>query len=156
MTMRSGRSSQRCHQVAKAIRAAVEAEDSGQIPIIDGEFSEDYEATEGRLLTIQHRRRERDRKIVQQKKAKVLKEKGRLSCEACTFDFAELYRERGDGFIECHHEVPLHAMEPGAKTKLNDLRLLCANCHRMIHVKRPWLRTDELRNIIVDIERPDY
>ena len=75
-------------------------------PLVDGEFSEDYEATEGRILTVQHRKRERDRKIVQQKKTKVLEEKGRLVCEACAFDFEELYRKRGAGFIDATTRSP--------------------------------------------------
>jgi 5-methylcytosine-specific restriction protein A len=33
----------------------------------------------------------------------------------------------------------------GMATKLSDLALLCANCHRMIHARRPWLSMDELR-----------
>jgi 5-methylcytosine-specific restriction protein A len=31
---------------------------------------------------------------------------------------------------------------------LEDLALLCANCHRIIHSCRPWLSLDELRAII--------
>ncbi|WP_352230624.1 MULTISPECIES: HNH endonuclease [Asaia] len=42
----------------------------------------------------------------------------------------------------------MHLIEPGTKTKLSDLALLCANCHRMIHARRPWLSLDELRQII--------
>jgi hypothetical protein len=34
---------------------------------------------------------------------------------------------------------PVHTMKKGEVTKLEDLVLLCANCHRIVHVKSPWL-----------------
>ena len=33
-------------------------------------------------------------------------------------------------------------------TKLEDLALICANCHRMIHAQKPWLSVEELRAIL--------
>ncbi len=108
----------------------------------------DDEAEEGAVLTRLHRFRERDRGIVDRRKAKALKEHGTLACEGCGFDFRETYGPRGDGFIECHHAQPVSALKPGERTKANDLVLLCANCHRMVHVSRPWLRMDELRAIV--------
>ena len=69
------------------------------------------------MLTRLHRYRERDRGIVERRKAKVLKEAGTLACEACGFDFRKVYGPRGDGFIECHHTQPVSALKPGEKTK---------------------------------------
>ncbi|MFE3370907.1 HNH endonuclease [Streptomyces sp. NPDC059173] len=46
--------------------------------------------------------------------------------------------------MECHHVVPLHEAGEG-RTKLNDLALICANCHRMIHRCAPWPTPDKLR-----------
>ena len=103
------------------------------------------EASEGRILTRAHVIRERDYQLVKAKKESVLKKTGRLECEACGFDFEKKYgRERGGGFIECHHNKPLHSLRPDSKTHLKDLSLLCSNCHRMIHVRQPWLQLDEL------------
>ncbi len=106
------------------------------------------EASEGRIVTRLHRSRERSPKIVAQKKEAFLKSHDRLFCEACRFDFSEFYGERGRRFIECHHINPVHEMNPGEKTKLSDLKLVCANCHRMIHTKRPWLTMDELIHLV--------
>ncbi|MDP6032209.1 MAG: HNH endonuclease [Alphaproteobacteria bacterium] len=39
-------------------------------------------------------------------------------------------------------------LEVGERTKLSDLVLLCSNCHRMVHRKRPWLTVRELRELI--------
>jgi hypothetical protein len=76
------------------------------------------------------------------------KELGRLRCEACYFDFEERYGSRGKGFIEAHHTKPVETLVEGSKTKLDDLALLCANCHRMVHSTRPWLSIPELRELI--------
>jgi 5-methylcytosine-specific restriction protein A len=115
----------------------------------DAEGSENdiSEAEEGKVLTGVHRRRERDSKLRKAKVKRVLSETGRLACEACDLDFGERYGERGSGFIECHHIRPLHTLKPRQKTKLSDLALLCSNCHRMVHVRRPWLTLDQLRQI---------
>ena len=113
-----------------------------------GELDEDEDGEEGRILTITHKVRERDKKIVNRKKDKVLKEKGGLSCEVCDFDFSLSYGERGSGFIECHHTNPISELKDGQKTRLSELSLVCSNCHRMIHRRKPWLSIDETREII--------
>ena len=111
----------------------------------DDELDGDVEAIEGRILTVEHHRRERARKVTLARKAAEMKAHGRLACEVCRFDFAERYGSRGEGFIECHHTRPLADLRAGARTSLKDLALVCANCHRMIHARRPWLTIDELR-----------
>ncbi|WP_247716862.1 HNH endonuclease [Gymnodinialimonas ceratoperidinii] len=103
------------------------------------------EAPEGQLLTRIHRYRERNAAIVKRKKASYLKQHGHLCCEACGFDFQANYGERGSGFIECHHSRPISEFVAGETTKLVDLVLLCANCHRMVHAARPWWTLEELR-----------
>ena len=134
------------HTVAAAIRAAIDAEVAA--PPVPSEEEETAEAMEGRILTRLHRSRERNRKLVERKKAKALREQGRLRCEACGFDFEEVYGERGRGFIECHHIRPVHTLVKGSMTNLDDLALLCSNCHRMVHAAQPWLTVEELRVLI--------
>ena len=103
---------------------------------------------ESRILTPQHRVRERNRKLVDGKKKATLKAVGKLICEVCGFNYEKIYGERGAGFIECHHIKPVHELKPGDKTRLSDLSLVCANCHRMIHAQRPWLSIEELQDIL--------
>ena len=91
------------------------------------------EVKEGQILYKLHKVRERDVKIIKSKKAKFIKENGKLFCELCNFDFEEKYGEVGKGFIECHHVKPLHEFENEKTTKLGDLILVCSNCHRMLH-----------------------
>jgi 5-methylcytosine-specific restriction protein A len=103
------------------------------------------EAAEGQLLTRMHSYRERNAAIVKRKKATCLKQYGQLRCEGCGFDFEVTYGKRGGGFIECHHTKPVSELTAGEKTRLVDLVLLCANCHRMVHASRPWWTIEELR-----------
>lgn len=112
------------------------------------DVTDEAEANEGKLLTVSHITRERNKAIIKKKKDAALKEYGELRCECCGFDFSKAYGERGNEFIECHHTTPVSEMVTGAKTKLSDLALLCSNCHRMIHRKSPWLSIEQLRVII--------
>jgi predicted HNH restriction endonuclease len=131
--------------VAETIRASIEmGELPGQDGALDVEDQDDVEAEEGRLLTRVHRSRERSRKIVEKKKAAFLSQHGRLFCEACGFDFSLVYGSDHGHIIECHHIKPVHSMAAGDKTKLEDLVLLCANCHRVIHSNRKWISVGEL------------
>ena len=107
-----------------------------------------YEAEEGKILTALHHYKERDAKIIEAKKISILAKYNKLNCEACDFNFKEFYGQRGDDYIECHHLFPVSQMSINHKTKLDDLCLLCSNCHRIIHRKTPWLTLKELKAII--------
>lgn len=131
-------------KVAMAIRNAIFASNPELVEA--QEEDELTDALEGKLLTRLHRVRERNRSLIDRRKAKALKQHGRLACEGCGFDFEARYGSRGRGFIECHHTKPVHTLSvKGERTTEDDLALLCANCHRMIHASRPWLSVEELR-----------
>lgn len=143
----------RLAKVAKAIRDQLDAglnAAPGREGLSAVDDNDDFEAPEGRILTAQHRRRERSRELVGRKKAQALAKLGRVACVACGFEFAGVYGDRGRGFIECHHTQPVESLGDGARTKLSDLALVCANCHRMIHARRPWLSIPELQLIVRD------
>jgi len=106
------------------------------------------DAEEGRVLTRLHRVRERSRKLVEQCKKTAIKKHGRLVCEACGFDFSEKYGAVGKGLIEVHHTKPLHTLADGDRTKLEDLALLCSNCHRVVHSSRRWLTVEQVKALI--------
>lgn len=139
---------QRCRQVAEAIAASLddpEVEGTWLEPDFDENFQE---ASEGRLLTRKHVVRERNRKLVEAKRKQAIKMHGKLACEVCEFDFSVRYGDRGNGFIECHHTKPVATLTVGQKTHIDDLALICSNCHRMIHRRKPWLSTAELKRSI--------
>lgn len=116
-------------RLSNAIRAVAH---SSLLPTIPEPDEAEIEADEGRLLTRLHRVRERDRQLVEQKKAAALASQTSLPCEVCGFDFAVVYGELGERFIEAHHIIPL-AQAGISKTRLADLALVCSNCHRMLH-----------------------
>ncbi|WCR05219.1 HNH endonuclease [Paracoccus saliphilus] len=132
----------RQHDLRRIVANIVRAAASEEIPS-PGE--DDFEAPEGRLLVRIHRSRERNRRLIERKKASALNKDGCLVCEVCGFNFEAVYGERGRGFIECHHTLPVSLLECGATTKLRDLALVCANCHRMIHASRPWWTLEQAR-----------
>lgn len=94
---------------------------------------EDYLAKEGKVIYKLHKFRERNNKLNNKKKEQYLKDFGKLDCEVCKFNFFETYGELGKGFIEAHHRVPLSEIDGEQITKLDDLALVCSNCHRMLH-----------------------
>ena len=113
-------------------------------------YSEDdrEEFIEGKLLTRLHQYKERNPRAVARKKKAVLDEQGRLQCEVCDFDFMEVYGDLGKNFAECHHLFPVAQLQGQQSTKIQDLAIVCANCHRMIHRSRPMLSIEELRAIV--------
>jgi 5-methylcytosine-specific restriction protein A len=134
--------------VARLIREGITTGGLQGLPLTDDEeLDEDFSAPEGRLLLRRHRTRERNKALRKKKIDSVLRSGGTLACEACGFDFEEVYGERGARYIECHHVVPLHEAGEGT-TKLSDLALICANCHRMIHRRAPWPTPAELKTAI--------
>ena len=62
----------------------------------------------------------------------------RYTCQVCEFNFEQDYGELGEEYIEAHHLTPLAKLltdEKIAKSAKDDFRVVCANCHRMIHRK---------------------
>lgn len=131
---------------AKAAELRAWAEEAA-VDSIDEQY-EEAEAAEGRYRTRLHRYRERSGRLPKQKKKQRLATTGTLECEACGFDFVAVYGELGRGFAECHHLTPIAELETGSVTSLEDLAILCSNCHRMIH-RNGGLTMDELSSRMV-------
>jgi len=110
---------------------------------------EDEEFEEGLILTRLHKIRERSPSVIAKKKKAVLKQTGKLVCEVCGFDFFKKYGQIGKGFAECHHTKPVSKLKLGEKTKLRELSILCANCHRMIHRTNPLLSLQKFKEQIL-------
>jgi 5-methylcytosine-specific restriction protein A len=138
----------RCRQIAQAIIASI-----GDAPLgsglIDTEVDSDIqEAPEGRIMTLKHLQRERNRGLVESKRRQAMKKFGKLACEVCGFDYAVCYGSRGIGFIECHHTKPVATLTEGHTTHIDDLALVCANCHRIIHRGKPWFSVEALHALV--------
>lgn len=90
-------------------------------------------APEGRILFRLHRIRERKPRLVTAKKRQATRDNGKLVCEMCGFDPVAYYGPQGEAAIECHHIIPLAQLLPENPTRLSDLALVCASCHRVLH-----------------------
>ena len=109
-----------------------------------------FEYTEGNIKEIRHKRRERNSRLVQDAKIEFkAKHNEKLFCEICGFDFSERYGDAGYDFIEAHHTKPISEMdEEGEITDINDLIMVCSNCHSIIHRRNPFYTIEEMKNII--------
>ena len=108
----------------------------------------EYVGREGRLRYRKHLSRERDRRLVVLRKQAAMRQHGKLACEVCDFDFAAAYGPRGLGYVEAHHVNAVREMEEETETRAEDLALLCANCHRIVHRQQPWLSLPALKNLL--------
>ena len=118
---------------------------------LDSDFEENLDMTgefpEGRIVERKHKSRERNSKVVQVAKANFKSKHGRFFCEICDFDFQENYGDLGADFIEAHHTIPVSEMKEGHTTRPEEIAIVCSNCHRMLHKRRPWLSMKELKKI---------
>lgn len=94
----------------------------------------DFLYEEGQPNLKEHIIRERNPQVIQQAKEKFKKENnGKLFCQICGFDFSEKYGTLGENFIEGHHIIPISSRQLNTKTRIEDIYLVCSNCHRMLH-----------------------
>lgn len=121
--------------------------DNSEKQVIDED--DELEFPEGKERYRLHLSKERNGELVKTIKEKRLKETGELRCEVCNFSFREKYGERGLGFIEAHHTVPLAELIEERQTKLSELALVCSNCHRMLHRGHAVLNVDQLQKLVV-------
>ncbi|MFP3391801.1 HNH endonuclease [Brevibacillus sp. SIMBA_040] len=104
----------------------------------------DSEYEEGKEQLRLHKIRERDPRLIKEAKRRFKKKYGELFCEACGINFEKIYGERGKDFIEGHHKKPVSEMNEGETTKVEDIGMMCSNCHRMIH-RIPMISIEELK-----------
>jgi hypothetical protein len=95
-----------------------------------------------------HRKIERNSKLVQAAKFQRLRRDGDLCCEVCGFSFGKTYGSLGDKYIEAHHKIPICKLKKRTVTRIEDLALVCSNCHRMLHYGDDVLGVEELRSMI--------
>jgi len=104
---------------------------------------------EGKKKEKLHKQRERNSSLIRTVKKEAFNKFGKLECQCCSFDFVKKYGNLGEEFIEAHHTKPVSELHPdGEKTKKEDIALVCSNCHRMLHRKRPWLTMQQLKMLI--------
>jgi len=106
---------------------------NGLNPSIYEEDEEKIKSKEGRIKLRVHKVRERDSKIKKKAIEIFIKQNGSIYCEVCKFSFEKKYGALGKGFIEVHHLKPISEYDENEFTSIENLKLVCSNCHRMIH-----------------------
>jgi hypothetical protein len=66
-------------------------------------------------------------------------------CEACGFSFQETYSSLGKNYIVAHFVESSFGL---SNATLENVALLCANCHAMVHIQNPPLSLEGLRQLI--------
>jgi hypothetical protein len=80
-----------------------------------------------KLVTLSTRERNRTLRVL------ALTKRGTI-CEICGFDFTETYGEFARNCVEVHHlEALAGSNRNGVTTSLNDVIVVCPNCHRALH-----------------------
>ncbi len=94
-------------------------------------------ASEGEKRLVSHYKRERSRWLKQKKIEEFLKTHGLLKCEVCSTTESLVYPpELGRHIFEVHHLQPLSEANKPIRTTLEQLAIVCANCHRAIHADK--------------------
>ncbi len=75
-----------------------------------------------------------------------------LHCQICGFSFKETYGNRGDRFIEGHHKQPLGSLNKRTRTRIEDIAMVCSNCHRMLHRGGRTLSINELSALLQEFD----
>jgi len=127
--------------LAELIRCGVKVAESLQDDFDSEEF------VEGRVITELHKRRERAPNVRKQLLASKRKT-AKLVCEMCDVGPRSADPRFEDAAFEAHHLLPI-GMALERKTRLADMALLCATCHRYLHraisISQRWLTISEAR-----------
>ena len=111
---------------------------------------EDETFREGRIVTALHIRRERSAKL--RKKVLEAAAKSGLSCEGCGDGPKATVPALQEASFEVHHKQPLSLLAKEEETRLGDVSLLCAGCHRvihrMMHNQKSWVSIEELKAVV--------
>lgn len=106
---------------------------------VDDITDQEYEEGERKIKEISYFKR--NPKLVEEAK----KHYG-YNCQVCGFNFEKNYGDIGKNYIECHHKNPLSERDDNFHSTIQDVCMLCSNCHRMIHGSIPALSLDELKD----------
>lgn len=106
---------------------------------------------EGRTATALHKKRERSRSV-RNSLLSARKKKGALKCDACGC-MSSAPSGVEDAIFEAHHLTPLADTGP-THTRVSDMALVCANCHRVWHRamanRKQWIGLHAFRAFLDD------
>ena len=119
--------------------------------------AEEIVTREGRLLVRLHVYRERDRVFSRRVREHFRSlSGGKLVCQACGCVPNDVYGPSGESSIETHHKVPIEQLQPDSVTRVGDMAVLCASCHRVVHSQKPCLTVEDVNEMVAARRRqPD-
>lgn len=103
------------------------------------------EAEEGKLLSACIKFRRRNRSLIEAKRVQCA---DRMQCEVCRFSFRARYGPSVKDALEVHHCNPVAERKGVRVTTIDDLALLCPNCHRAMHSVTPVVTVEELKKTL--------
>jgi 5-methylcytosine-specific restriction enzyme A len=134
-------------RIASLIRLGVSSEQLTEEP-----WEEEQEFPEGRIVTAMHTRRERQRGL-RDKLLASRRKLGPLACEICHRPSPISEPSVTDAVFEAHHIVPLAIGQGQRNTRISDLALLCAGCHRALHrliaKEKRWISVLEAASLLI-------
>lgn len=110
--------------------------------------NDEFSQLEGWLSWENRQIRNRNRFIVDEKRNHHLRTHGNLRCEVCDFSFIDKYGFVKE-FMDVHHKTLISNSDGEIETRLSDLAIVCPNCHRSLHTKKPPFSIDELKSILL-------
>jgi len=143
-TKNSGTSAGQMHSIPRS-GAVKNNATMGQYPLSleEIEDKEPAQRTEGEKILHTHYRRERSPALRKCKIERMIKEHGVLICECCGTKAETYGQQRRQRIFEVHHRKPLS--DGLTINGVDDLALLCANCHRGIHTTDPLMSVEEFK-----------
>ena len=139
-----GRARELTSDLSRDVRRRLEVIESLPEPYHEEEFSE------GAVATALHFRRERSAKL-RKELIRIRSKSGKLFCDICQVYGCHFDPEIRDSMFECHHILPL-SIRGESETKISEVSLLCANCHRLLHramvIRKKWFTIEEAREIL--------
>jgi 5-methylcytosine-specific restriction protein A len=128
VTEEFGDDSREVARLAQLIRSSTQFLDVDDYQLPDDIEDEYYE---GKTAFALHRKTERSKGLRRDLLSK--RKDAELKCAICDLSRPDLERPLHEALFEVHHVFPLSEVDGQTKTKLRDVELLCASCHRGIH-----------------------
>lgn len=142
-----GTSPQKVSNLASLIRAGIDVLNTAQDEVPHYEVF-----SEGRVVTEAHSRLERNPRL-RARLIELHRKAGDLSCELCERTSRESRSPFAESIYEAHHVIPL-AVGGERVTRISDMALLCACCHRVVHkaiaLAGRWLTILEVKSIVAN------
>lgn len=88
--------------------------------------------------------RKRNRALIEAKKSN-----SDGTCEICGFNYNDYYKGlKSKNYLVAHHINPIKMREGASKTTLDDIVLICSNCHTAVHSADPPISLKQMKKKI--------